>query len=68
MGCSPVLAIGALHGVRGLLARGGQNVSEKWQCREANRPTGIGTRAVAIGIDGADRRIVDAIAACVPSA
>jgi len=37
-------------------------------CREANRPTGIGTRAVAIGIDGADRRIVDAIAACVPSA
>ncbi len=32
-------------------------------CGEANRPTGIGTRAVVIGIDGADWRIIDAIAA-----
>ena len=32
-------------------------------CGEANGPAGIGTRAVVIGIDGADWRIVDAIAA-----
>ena len=32
-------------------------------CDEADAPIGIGTRAVVIGIDGADWRVIDAIAA-----
>jgi len=32
-------------------------------CSEVDAPTGIGTRAVVIGIDGADWRVIDAIAA-----
>ncbi len=32
-------------------------------CGEADGPAGIGTRAVVIGIDGADWRVIDAIAA-----
>jgi hypothetical protein len=32
-------------------------------CGEADAPAGIGTRAVVIGIDGADWRVIDAIAA-----
>ena len=32
-------------------------------CSEADAPAGIGTRAVVIGIDGADWRVIDAIAA-----
>ena len=87
-----ISVLSAPYGERGVLARRGEYVTQKWHhthmflpgarisyprwlsgllvalsllgaCSEAGAPAGIGTRAVVIGIDGADWRVIDAIAA-----